>query len=51
MDNEIRKIEVPYQEDRQKIVVALANSGYKVWIVEGTTDVINSRFVVCYQRQ
>ena len=31
------KLEIPYQADRERIIVALANSGYKVWVEEKKT--------------
>ena len=26
------KLKIPYQQDREKLILALANSGYKVWV-------------------
>jgi len=30
------KLKIKYQTDRDRLISALANSGYKVWIVEET---------------
>ena len=34
MNKEIIKLEIPHQADRDNLISALANSGYKVWVEE-----------------
>lgn len=49
MKTEVMKIPIPYHEDRQRIVLGLANSGYKVWIEEEDESVATTLFTVCFE--
>lgn len=39
------RLTISYQSDREKIISALANSGYKVWVEE---DFEMDGFTVCF---
>ena len=49
MKNKTIKIPIPYHADREKIVMALANSGYKVWVIEEDDSVATTLFTVCFE--
>jgi hypothetical protein len=37
------------QTDREAIIIALANSGYKVWVVEHSVGVAGQMYEVCFE--
>lgn len=43
------KLKIPYSADREKIVLALANSGYKVWVEEQKFDIDPTEFYVVFK--
>ena len=45
---EILRLNIPYDRDRENIITALANSGYKVW-VEEVKEQFEMLHIVCYE--
>jgi hypothetical protein len=43
------KLKIPYQSDRERIVLALANSGYKVKVREQNTGLLDTIYWVIYE--
>lgn len=37
-------------DDRQNVVIAFANSGYKVWVVEEKPGVFSADYYVCVEK-
>ena len=49
MKKEIIKLKIQYQVDRENIISALANSGYKVWVEEKEGDWCwEKNYYVCF---
>lgn len=46
----IIKLPIPYSADRERLISALANSGYKVWVEEEDDDsYATALFTVCFE--
>ena len=43
------KIEAPYEEDRHDLVIALVNSGYKVWVEQDDNDFGGHDYTINYE--
>ena len=43
------KLKIQKQQDRENMVTALANSGYKVWIEEKTDNLYNYTYYVIFE--
>ena len=49
MNDKPYKIEAPYQDDRERLILALVNSGYIVWVEEhDATGTLGSGHTVFY---
>ena len=48
MRNRIIRLKINTYTDREKIVQALANSGYKVWVHEKKRQILGDDFYVCF---
>jgi hypothetical protein len=51
MENNIIKLKINYHTDRQNMVTALANSGYKVWVheTENKSLISGTDYFVCFE--
>ena len=45
----IIRLEIPAYHDREKIVQALANSGYNVYVSEVKGELLDDKFYVCFE--
>lgn len=43
------KLKIQYQDDREKLISALANSGYKVWVEEVDDLIANTIYYVVFE--
>lgn len=43
------RLKIQNASDREDMVKALANSGYKVWIEEKEEGVFNTKYFVCFE--
>lgn len=42
------KLKIHSQSDRENMLIALANNGYKVWVEEIEDNVCNITYLVCF---
>jgi len=46
---QIVRLRINSYEDRNNMVLALANAGYKVWILKKEDTLIGNNYFVCYE--
>ena len=46
---EVTRVLIQAYKDREAMVVALANSGYKVWVEESKKSISSTDYYVCFE--